>query len=219
MSRLNRPRKNLPVYVLGFPNRFFFESSGHFSYYSALRLRLLRPSEDTTAFTYTAGISFTRRSRLAAVANKRNNQFTFFTPRTFTCRRMLFNFAQPKTFSISLRFFWLRRHARDRCVPASVSQLGHFGLGVVLGDVRPITRRLRNSGDELLSPDSILSAPSVTAPGRLPVWSSIASAASRSAVVAGAWRGQGARTTRPLRFSVSRWPRKLGCARRRCRSS
>ena len=69
--------------------------------------RLLRPSADTTALTYTAGISFTRRSRLAAVANKRNNQFPFFTPRTFTCRRMLSSFAQPNTFSTNFRFRWL----------------------------------------------------------------------------------------------------------------
>jgi hypothetical protein len=53
---------------------------------------------------YTAGISFTRRTRLAAVTTNRTNQSTFFTPRTLTCRRMLSSFAQPNTFSTSLRF-------------------------------------------------------------------------------------------------------------------
>ncbi len=92
---------------LAFRTTFFSSPAAIFLAIPLFVSRLLRPSEDTTAFTYTAGISFTRRSRLAAVANKRNNQFTFFTPRTFTCRRMLFNFAQPNTFSTSLRFFWL----------------------------------------------------------------------------------------------------------------
>jgi hypothetical protein len=69
--------------------------------------RLLRPSADTTPSTYTAGISFTSRTKLAAVASNRNNQFTFFTPRTFTCRKMLSSLAQPNTFSISFRSRWL----------------------------------------------------------------------------------------------------------------
>jgi hypothetical protein len=54
---------------------------------------------------YTAGISFTIRTRLAAVARKRNHQSTFLAPRNFTCRRMLSSLPQPNTFSISLRFF------------------------------------------------------------------------------------------------------------------
>src|SRR5277367_674218 len=74
---------------------FFSCQTGFFPLFCSSFCGFCDPSQTLRPRPYTAGISFTRRTRLPAVASNRNNQFTFFTPRTFTCRRILSSLAQP----------------------------------------------------------------------------------------------------------------------------
>ena len=94
------------------------------------------PSADTTALPYTAGISFTSRRRLPAVITKRNNQSTFFTPRTFTCRRMLLSSLAPAKHFLDQFPFSLT----DRVTRIGPLRLGQpvrpVRIGFVLGYVR-----------------------------------------------------------------------------------
>lgn len=87
-----------------FPSYFF---AANFAWHAsgAVSPVAFASSEHTPPRTYTAGISFTIRTRLAAVATKRKSQSTFLAPRSFTCRRILSSLPQPNTFSIRLRFF------------------------------------------------------------------------------------------------------------------
>jgi hypothetical protein len=127
IRRLKRLRKNSLASAAGSGKCYSFEPRRRLF---ALLLRvpvISLASRDTSTSAYTAGISFASRTRLTAVASRRNNQSTFLTPRTFTCRRMLSSFPQPNTFSTNLRFFWLMANPGS-CLSCSVSQFGQSGL-------------------------------------------------------------------------------------------
>jgi hypothetical protein len=104
-ARLNRLRKNSLIFFVNLSIVVFRRKSGALNFFRTVPPGDFGFAKHTSPRAYPAGISFTMRTRLAAVARKRKKQSTFLAPRSFTCRRMLSSLPQPNTFSISLRFF------------------------------------------------------------------------------------------------------------------
>src|SRR5271166_4722774 len=89
---------------------------------------LFSPCRHTTPSAYCVGISFrsfTMRTRLLAVASRRNNQSTRFTPCNLSLPMMLSSLPHPNTLSTSLRFFWLM-DILGSLHSASVRKLGQW---------------------------------------------------------------------------------------------
>ena len=104
-ARLNRLLKKSLIAFANFPDPSFFAAHRASDFPGLPRPVEFASCRHTAPRAYTAGISFTSRTKLAAVASKRNHQSTRFRPRSLTWRRTLSSLPQPNTFSISFRFF------------------------------------------------------------------------------------------------------------------
>src|SRR5271166_1805570 len=126
--RLKRLLKKALAFVLAARRGHFSRVERPFSIAFLSLQELFSPCRHTTPSTYCAGISFcnfTMRTRLLAVASRRNNQSTRFTPCNLSLRMMLSSLPQPNTISTSLRFFWLMA-ILGSLRSASVRKLGQW---------------------------------------------------------------------------------------------
>src|SRR5271165_228510 len=128
LSWLQRLLKKALAFVLAARRGHFSRVERPFSIAFLSLQELFSPCRHTTPSTYCAGISFcnfTMRTRLLAVASRRNNQSTRFTPCNLSLRMMLSSLPQPNTISTSLRFFWLMA-ILGSLRSASVRKLGQW---------------------------------------------------------------------------------------------